>query len=316
MGASDVFDNIREHAKVTADERLLLQNHHFKITLSSSSEFLNPEVLQYPFLITLPFAVQTFLLSSFLYWRWPAVLDAVVYALIAAILLFVAVVLLKAEQIMVDRKTRLYLAMMLLVSCGLGHAYGRWVYKEYLGPYYTYADLKVYHNVNPKTDRGSRYPDVGVAYFAPGSTLMRGKNSCLKNDNLYCVAPIVNCAPYGDCSLDTDTNSTDFWAVGKDCCDCPEGEFRCGAWDNPIAHGGLRQLDDFELLEYKLAVKEWEAANDRVSKTPVFFHWELRPKVKSDGMWGLGMYAITCGILGFLGVQILLAVVNDIFGVL
>lgn len=111
----------------------------------------------------------------------------------------------------------------------------------------------------------------------------------------------------GDCgelpSL-TETGSFDYFAVGMDCCGCPNGEFRCGEWDNPLTHGGLRVLDDHKLLKYKLAVKQWESVWGQTAKQPLFFEWTLRPARESAGM---GSHANAMGIMAiaaFLCVQI------------
>jgi hypothetical protein len=311
------LDTIREHTRITADESNAMHENHVKINLSASGEFLNPEVFKYPLLFTAFFAFETCLLGSYLRWRWPDVTTKVVYLIIAVAVVLAAAALVQAVRVRADMKMRVYFAAQMLLAAYLGYVAGNYVHDDFVGPYFTYNDLKVYHGVNPKKDVGTRYPDIGIAYFTPGVQLLRTRNMCLKNDNAYCVAPIVNCAPYGDCGeLKTDTGSFDYWAVGKDCCGCPEGEFRCGDWNNPITHGGLRQIDDHDLLYYKLAVKEWEAAYGVQAKTPIFFHWELRPQTKARGLFGRGMYMVVILVGVFLCVQVTISFTMDALGII
>lgn len=311
------METLSEHTQLKSEDHKLLSDNHVKIDLSAGGGLLNPEVFKYPLAFAGIFGLVTILLGSYLRWRWPKPTMYVVIAVIVVVTLVALASLMQAVKLQAGRTMKIYFCVQMMLSAYLGFLAGTWVQDEYVGPYYTYDDLKVYHSVNPKTEVGSRYPDIGIAYFTPGVQLLRGRNMCLKNDNSYCVAPIVNCAPYGDCGeLKTDTGSFDYWAVGKDCCGCPEGEFRCGDWNNPITHGGLRQIDDNDLLYYKLAVKEWESAYNQKAKTPIFFHWELRPQTKAKGFGAGGVYAVVCLVAGFLAGQTILSFSMDILGVI
>jgi len=120
-------------------------------------------------------------------------------------------------------------------------------------------------NVDPAIDSTSRYLDVGRVLFAAGTTVDVKKSIGFKNKEVYCVAPIVN--PNA-----TKAPATyDYWAVGLNCCD--ETGFRCGEYDKPTAHSGVRLLNEEQRQFYTLAVNEAEATFGLKSNLPLFFFW-------------------------------------------
>jgi hypothetical protein len=214
-----------------------------------------------------------------------------------------------------DRPMRAWLLSMTLLSALLGYHSGEYIFAHYKHPYFDYQQLKVYKGINTKSESGARYADAGIAYFKPGTALKRNRNACLKNDNAYCVAPIVQCDDSGVCpELDdlSSTGSFDYWAVGKDCCGCPNGEFRCGDWDNPLTHGGLRLLnEEKDGLYYRLAVKQWEAMYGKKATHPLFFDWTLRPAKESTGLGIQGDVLAFGSTCLFLMIQMCLSMIVD-----
>jgi len=281
--------NLREgFVKGTAEERIALHKNNVKIDFGGTRSAFNPEVFFYPIVFTVVFATLIVSISSRFRYHYERATLGVIGTLVFLLLAKTVYDFVKSLRLKADLSMRVYYLLMFSFTCCLGWYLGSFIYDAQMFPFYSYEELKVYHEIDPKTQSGMRYTDGGVVYFAEGTTLKRDMNACLKNDHHYCVTPIVKC-PFDDCSdFKSDTGSYDYFAVGKDCCGCPEGEFRCGAWNNPLAHGGLRLLGNEDLLYYRLAVKQWEAQFGLTSKTPLFFHWDLRPQKEAQFMDDLG----------------------------
>jgi len=121
--------------------------------------------------------------------------------------------------------------------------------------------LSAYHDVDPSSRTGSQMTDAGLVSFVKTSHLDLGKAMMFKNDDMYCVAPIVS---------DKTTKTYDFWAVGVDCC---ATEFQCAHYDDPNAHSGVRLLREDQEGYFKLAVQQAQAAYGIRSGQPLFFYW-------------------------------------------
>merc|ERR1719409_2500844 len=79
------------------------------------------------------------------------------------------------------------------------------------------------------------------------------------------------------------------------------GDFRCGAFNNPGAHSGLRVVRDVPLQYYRLAVQQAEATFQLRSDRPLFFSWTDDPAADENGLWddavafyGVGAVAYAC----------------------
>lgn len=310
--------NLRESyfGKGTSEERILLHKNNHRIDFGGTKSAFNAEVFLYPVIFTAVFFGLLVALNCKPRYNHPATALTIIVCFVALLLLKTAYDFLMTFQRKTDMSMRAYYFCMFSVTCFLGYYIGGWIYDGQMFPYYSYQQLKVYRDIDPKTQSGLRYTDGGVVYFTEGTTLKRDMNACLKNDNHYCVAPIVKC-PFDDCSdFKSETGSYDYFAVGRDCCGCPEGEFRCGAWNNPLAHGGLRLLGDEDLLYYRLAVKQWEAQFGLTAKTPLFFHWDLRPQQEAQHLDDLG-YTYIIGVTLVYGVlQIMLSMLLDSLSIL
>lgn len=164
-----------------------------------------------------------------------------------------------------------YAALMLGIAVITGTSLGTANFEEYVRPYYEIQDLKVVHQLATSVERGQNFMDAGVVYFAHGSAFDGMRSWHFKHHTLYCVAPII---------INSSTPATqtyDFWAVGKDCCSLGASDFRCGAWDNPMARSGIRILSKQDTPFYRLAVQQAETMYGIVSAHPLFFEWSQDP---------------------------------------
>lgn len=138
--------------------------------------------------------------------------------------------------------------------------------------YYGIMNLGSYAGVNPATTHGQQLMDAGRVVFQPGTHLDLSKSMSFRNNELYCIAPIV-----ANNSL---SESYDFWAVGVDCC-CGDtvrsANFQCGEFDNSQAHSGLRLMRDEQRPFYRLAVQQAISTYGIGAKHPLFFHWVQDP---------------------------------------
>jgi len=139
-------------------------------------------------------------------------------------------------------------------------------YMSFMRPYYDINNLNVYPSVDPSRYEGSQLMDAGMIGFTQGSTLLLEKSMGFKNDDVYCVAPIVS-GPHSNQS------TYDFWAVGINCCSGHAPDFGCGEYANPLAKWGLRLMDDSKRDIFRLAVKEAEATYNLKAPHPVFMYW-------------------------------------------
>mmetsp|Transcript_44209 Transcript_44209/g.96170 ORF Transcript_44209/g.96170 Transcript_44209/m.96170 type:complete len:305 (-) Transcript_44209:39-953(-) len=143
-------------------------------------------------------------------------------------------------------------------------------------PFYEANSLNVYPAVNPSSQQGVEVMDGGRVYFTTGSRVDRHMGMAFKNDETYCVAPIVVFNSTSNLPMEPKTKSYDFWAIGMNCCD-RQGNFRCGSYANPKARSGLRLMTEEERPNYRLAVQQAEATYSITSIHPVFFTWVQDP---------------------------------------
>lgn len=142
-------------------------------------------------------------------------------------------------------------------------------YWYHMQPYYDIENINSYPDVNPARERGQQLMDAGRVYFEDGTGLDTSKSMSFKNLDRYCVAPIIS----GEAPL----MSYDFWAVGVNCCGLSANSFRCGEYNNPKAHAGLRLMSDDQRPFFRLAVQQAEAAYNIKANHPLFFYWMQDP---------------------------------------
>lgn len=173
-----------------------------------------------------------------------------------------------------------FLTVATLVCWALGYVLGESSYTLFMKPYYELSNLNTYQRIDPTTWQGSQLMDAGMIEFKKGSKLQLKTSMGFKNDNIYCVAPVV--------LQNATADHYDFWAVGTNCCSGHVPDFQCGEYSNPMARWGLRVMDEESRDMYRLAVKEAEAAFNLKAPHPIFMHWMVDPQseveaYKDDG---------------------------------
>jgi len=198
-----------------------------------------------------------------------------------------------------------------LAGVFLGATTGSWLWSTALGPFYELQKLQKYRDINPEAVPGERIVDAGLVDFTPFVEMDRAKGGCFMNaGNTYCVAPIVNGGEvkYGTAGV-PQTGSYDYFAVGINCCSCPNRDFQCGEWQNPLANSGIRSLDTKSRPYYQLALDDWQASYGKSAKHPMFFDWVQNAEFKWKEMYAKAISkcfmalaaAVSCAmILGFL----------------
>lgn len=178
----------------------------------------------------------------------------------------------------------------------LGVALGNGNYNDHTVPYYDILNLNVYKTVDPSKFTGQQLMDAGQIEFVPGTHMNLSKSYGFKNEDVYCVAPIV-----GPNAGKEGPEVYDFWAVGLNCCSGHAADFRCGEYNNVNARKGLRLMRDYERNFFRLAVQEAEAAYNIRANFPVFMYWMEHPSDEIDAyqddasktfFMGVGIFAI------------------------
>jgi hypothetical protein len=180
-------------------------------------------------------------------------------------------------------------------------------YWRFARSYYDFQSMASYINIDPNSDRGQSYMDAGQVYFKEGTQVEVSKAIAFQEDNIYCVAPIVQQTldSGGDASASLSGNAlklpksgtVDFWAVGINCCDPSGLNFKCGESKNPLARAGIRELRDDTRPFFLMAVQEWTAWLQMPSKHPIFFHWVQDPLLQVDNFWFSAMKMFYIGTM-------------------
>lgn len=168
-----------------------------------------------------------------------------------------------------------------------GALIGNYMWADNLMPYYKYSTLQMYKGLDPAVVPGERVQDAGLVDFSNFAEIDRSKGGCyMHSGNTYCVAPIAGAGEvrYGLKGA-PQSGSYDYFAVGINCCTCPNKDFQCGAWNNPTASGGMRSLDYKSRPFYSLALDDWKASYGKSANHPMFFDWTASPEWKWKGMW-------------------------------
>jgi len=197
-----------------------------------------------------------------------------------------------------------YFSFMLGVGLFSAWMLGSHIFHNYTLPYYEIKDLKVLAHMDASKENGMNVMDAGIVYFADGNKIDATRSWHFKQESVYCVAPIIS----GNAgSAVSKTGSFDFWVVGKDCCSESSSDFRCGAYNNPLARSGIRVLSDVDRKFYRLAVEQAETLYGVMATHPVFFEWSQDPLgvVNSWNAKGVATYAMA----------VIVAFVISLFGV-
>lgn len=181
----------------------------------------------------------------------------------------------------------LWMCLMLGVAAVAAGVFGFYLHHTYLRIYEHIAGLENYDHVDTSIVPGRQIQDAGLVDFEVGVDIDRSKGGCmLHGGHTYCVAPILHGGKVLDDLGDAPRYGTyDYFAVGVDCCACPNRDFRCGDWRNPMAHGGVRSNDPEARPFYRLAVDEWAATYEKKIGEPLFFDWTQEPVHQWKSLW-------------------------------
>lgn len=176
--------------------------------------------------------------------------------------------------------------IMCSVAALLAYHLGEYIWIYNLQPYYQLGTLQRYDYVDPSVIPSERVQDVGIVSFADGVDIDRGHGGCFVHQgDTFCIAPILQGGQvqYG---LDGDkAGQVDFFAVGMNCCRCPNQDFQCGDWKNPLALGGLRSMDQRARPFYALAADDFAAAYGKQFSKALFFEWVQDPVYQWNFKW-------------------------------
>eukprot|EP00448_Togula_jolla_P011479 CAMPEP_0170602872 /NCGR_PEP_ID=MMETSP0224-20130122/18620_1 /TAXON_ID=285029 /ORGANISM="Togula jolla, Strain CCCM 725" /LENGTH=235 /DNA_ID=CAMNT_0010927735 /DNA_START=269 /DNA_END=976 /DNA_ORIENTATION=- len=173
-------------------------------------------------------------------------------------------------------------------------------YNNNMVPFYDVQNLNTYTAVDPAVYRGQQLMDAGRFVFTPDSKLDLQKSMGFRNNDLYCVAPIVS----GNTQLD----SYDFWAVGTNCCSGHAADFHCGEFNNPQAISGLRLMREDQRPFFRLAVQQAEAAYNMKATHPIFLYWMQDPMAEINAYQDAAFKTFLLSIFGFFAFQFFMVV--------
>mmetsp|Transcript_42319 Transcript_42319/g.78825 ORF Transcript_42319/g.78825 Transcript_42319/m.78825 type:complete len:396 (-) Transcript_42319:64-1251(-) len=165
------------------------------------------------------------------------------------------------------------------LTCVVGGLTGHHLWENYWEQYSEVSLLKAYRGIDPSVVPGSQIQDAGAVDFVSSAGVDSEHAGCFMNaGTTYCVAPIVtNGTVQHSIGGAPRFGSFDYFAVGVDCCSCPDIDFRCGAWKHPLAEGGIRSTDLEARPFFRLAVDSWASTYRKTSSHPLFFEWVESP---------------------------------------
>eukprot|EP00928_Gymnodinium_smaydae_P065792 TRINITY_DN48886_c0_g1_i1.p1 TRINITY_DN48886_c0_g1~~TRINITY_DN48886_c0_g1_i1.p1 ORF type:complete len:345 (-),score=46.24 TRINITY_DN48886_c0_g1_i1:84-1118(-) len=176
-----------------------------------------------------------------------------------------------------------YLAITTSIAYIVGVMNGMNICQQHVMPYLELTHLRSAKGIDTSTLDGTSVMDAGALEFVPGTKLDESKSWHFKLGTLYCVAPVVTNG------LAPETQSYDYWVVGKNCCGMGSSDFRCGSWIGKGNRSGLRVLDDHDLGFYRLAVQQAETTYDIRARHPVFFTWSDDPILELK-IWNMRVF--------------------------
>jgi len=251
-----------------------------------------------------------FWLTSFkLFYRSPAwcFIIAIIFLVFVVVLGMKALDAIKrrfAGDVYYEPTWHIFLFLTALFAWGLGIYCGYHNFHYQMDAYYGIQNLGTYAGVDPAATQGQQLMDAGRVVFEKGVHLDLSKSMSFRNNDLYCVAPIVS-ANY---SLAGAPETYDFWAVGLNCC-CGDtvrsADFQCGEVKNIEASAGVRLMRDEDRPFYRLAVQQAVGAFGIKAKHPLFFHWVQDPIASSEAYRWEGFRQYLIGVYSHFVFQLL-----------
>lgn len=216
--------------------------------------------------------------SEATYYRAGLVYAAVLVGLLLwGATLFMAV---RARKVEPDPTWYGYFAMVVGIAVCAGVVCGYNLYEGYTLPVIELESLRTVKGLDVGSTPGKNVMDAGTFYFAPGTYQSGWQSWHFKRapgGDFFCVAPLVASGVNAP-----ETQSYDFWAVGKDCCAEGAADFRCGSPVDEDKPAALRITKEADLVYYRLAVQQAEAVHHLKSESPIFIEWHKDPEEKMD----------------------------------
>jgi len=255
------------------------------------------------------FVAVFFVLSMPLHFDWPAL----AYFVVGLCLVIVIVAGGFARYNQVQRASGyggepnwfgfLFVSLLLAWLCGV--TLGLINYLANMLPYQQMAHLNTYTDVHPASATGQSVMDAAIIRFDDASKLDMTKIMSFKNEDTYCVAPVMA----GDLKPGAEQAAYDFWAVGTNCCSGKPNDWRCDNGRNPRTHSAMRLMPHDERPYYRLAVQQAEAMFKIRSNHPLFFHWVEDPNAEMEA-WKFTAYRdFRTGLFSYLVFQCFFVVV-------
>jgi hypothetical protein len=201
----------------------------------------------------------------------------------------------------------IFIAVTAFVAYVLGFLCGDVNFHKNMKPYYDLESLAEYVDIDTNAYLGQQLMDAGRIKFREGTGLRIDRSMGFRNKDEFCVAPIVTKPTSG-----VEAVSTDFWAVGKNCCSGYSADFHCSGFSDPKATGVIRAMNDGDRPFYRLAVQQAEATYKMTAQHPLFFEWvhdadEATDEYKQEGYYkfAIGCAAHFCLQLFLVGVSAL-----------
>lgn len=208
-------------------------------------------------------------------------------------------------------------AVLCVAGVVAGALVGHLVWATELSKYSQLQSGQTYMDISPAVVPGKQIQDAGIVDFSQGTSIDREHGGCHQGDgHTYCVAPILKGGRLGNAPS---TGSYDYFAVGVDCCSCPNNDFRCGDWQIATAHGGLRSTDEAARPHYRLAIEAWSKSFGKAVNHPLLFDWvatpaatwqQLRKQTFKDAIASIAAAAVTAVLLS-LGLNRLMEVLVE-----
>lgn len=169
-------------------------------------------------------------------------------------------------------------------------------YETNARPHFNILSMDTFSGLDPGRMKGEQFMDVSMITFNNGTRLDLTHSMGFKDDDIYCVAPIIN-------PEFVKPDRYDYWAVGLNCCSGNSADFHCEGFNNPYARSGLRLMQDSERPFYRLAVQQAEAVYRIGAPYPLFFKWVVDPQLEADGLWATGIRWFLSGLFAYFILQ-------------
>lgn len=191
-----------------------------------------------------------------------------------------------------------WICTLCILAALAGSLLGNYLWLTGFEKYYQLEQLRTYTEIDPKYVSGKQLMDAGLVEFSNYVGIDRMHGGCFHNGGKnYCVSPIVHGGKILSGIQDApQVGSYDLFAVGIDCCNCPNNDFKCGAWDDPLAQGGLRSMDFRSRPFFRLAVDDFSAAFRKTVAHPIFFEWVADANYSWRAPWYWAFHLIVIAV--------------------